>query len=373
MTILILSQARDAHAKAIQWGLRELGYLPVLWNWADFPRTDGISANISMAPEDEFEIETPSGLLSGPFDIIWNRRAYKPSPSECSSKLDHQIIKNESWAFLNGCIEMAGDSGTFWANDWHAARRANHKIYQLQLAKQAGFSIPDTLFSNHPQQVREFFARNQGKIVYKAFKPGGWYQESGASAVLRTALLKSEHLADDNAIKACPGIYQKLLEKHHEIRITVMGQHLLAATITGPAFSQTTDWRYDADPATLTVTPATIDPAIAAKCMKLCNLLGLVFGCIDLIVDVTGNVYFLEINESGQFLWKEDACPDLPMLSAFCSFLLSKGKSISLPQTCGLKLADFDSSIAGQEYIAMMQIPAESANPMLTLEPARQC
>ena len=49
--------------------------------------------------------------------------------------------------------------------------------------------------------------------------------------------------------------------------------------------------------------------------------MSLEFGCIDLIYSKSGHFIFLEINEAGQFLWKELADSKISLLDTFCRFL----------------------------------------------------
>ena len=50
--------------------------------------------------------------------------------------------------------------------------------------------------------------------------------------------------------------------------------------------------------------------------------LGLVFGCLDLVVTPEGEHVFLEVNEMGQFLWLEEYNPALLTLDLFCELLV---------------------------------------------------
>ena len=54
----------------------------------------------------------------------------------------------------------------------------------------------------------------------------------------------------------------------------------------------------------------------------LMRMLGLAFGCIDLIVTPQGEYVFLEVNEMGQFLWVEQREPACPLLRAFATMLI---------------------------------------------------
>ena len=52
--------------------------------------------------------------------------------------------------------------------------------------------------------------------------------------------------------------------------------------------------------------------------------LGIVFGGFDFIVTPGGEHVFLEVNPEGQFLWIEEACPEIRLLAPFVDFLLAR-------------------------------------------------
>jgi hypothetical protein len=52
--------------------------------------------------------------------------------------------------------------------------------------------------------------------------------------------------------------------------------------------------------------------------------LGILFGAFDFIVTPEGEHVFLEVNASGQFLWVEEANPEIHLLAPFVDFLLSR-------------------------------------------------
>ncbi|WP_019217958.1 hypothetical protein [Legionella tunisiensis] len=49
--------------------------------------------------------------------------------------------------------------------------------------------------------------------------------------------------------------------------------------------------------------------------------LGIIFGCFDFIVSTDNELYFMEINEQGQFLWIEEINPEINMLETWIQFL----------------------------------------------------
>ena len=61
-----------------------------------------------------------------------------------------------------------------------------------------------------------------------------------------------------------------------------------------------------------------IPGAIEGMVRALMSEMGLVYGCIDMIVTKSGEYVFLEVNERGQFLWVEGINQNIPALSMFC-------------------------------------------------------
>ena len=103
----------------------------------------------------------------------------------------------------------------------------------------------------------------------------------------------------------CPIILQEYIEKDFELRITIVGNKTFACAIHSQKSKKTSeDWRrYDIDntPHEIFDLPRDIND----KLVSLVKHLGLVFGCIDMIVTPKGEFVFLEINPNGQWLWIE--------------------------------------------------------------------
>ena len=79
---------------------------------------------------------------------------------------------------------------------------------------------------------------------------------------------------------------------------------------------------------------------MAELCQRLREKLGLIFGCIDLVVTPDGEYVFLEINEMGQFLFVEQAT-GLPLLDAFSELLIqARPDFVFDPRSPGLRYDD---------------------------------
>ena len=127
-----------------------------------------------------------------------------------------------------------------WVNPSPQDRLTALKPYQLKLALELGFTIPETIFSNSSTEVRSF-VREGKKFIYKQisnfmFPPSDYVFTNEISA---ETLEGKEH-----NIRAAPGIYQELIEKSAEWRITVIGDQLFSVRIDSQSLPITSlDWR----------------------------------------------------------------------------------------------------------------------------------
>jgi hypothetical protein len=129
-------------------------------------------------------------------------------------------------------------------------------------------------------------------------------------------------------LTAAPGIFQELTEKLFEVRITAMGHQLYAVKIHSQEISSARmDWRAATEE--IRLEPMTVPKSVQRACRAVMRDLGLVFGCFDFIVTPAGEYLFLEVNESGAFLWLEEQLPELRLVDAFCEFLCQ-----SRPELC---------------------------------------
>jgi hypothetical protein len=120
------------------------------------------------------------------------------------------------------------------------------------------------------------------------------------------------------------------------------------------------DWR--AGGSKLRVEPDRLPAAVETACLVLLRRLGLVFGCFDFIVTPEGEHVFLEVNTAGQFLWVEEANPELPMLAPFVAFLLAKRADFRWqPTAAPIRHIDFHpAAVAAVAALAPHHVDAEA-------------
>lgn len=336
--ILIPSFAHDLHAVEVALALRARGHEVELWNESDFPTRQSGSI--------EFGAGTPSWRVHGveldldgrPFDVVWYRRATGPRLPEAMHPGDRPVAQRECEDFLAGLWRLVAPDA-FWVNPLDARARANLKLVQLAEARAAGLEIPRTLSSNDPERIRAFLAELGGVGVYKAFYPAQW-EDGDRLAVLLTSEVRPESLPPDEVLRLTPGIFQPRIAKRHELRVTVIGERVIAARLLSQADARTRlDWR--ARSVDLEVTPDRLPAPVENAVRTLMRRLGLAFGCLDFIVTPDGRHVFLEVNPMGQFLWIEHLNPEIRLLGPFCDLLLSRGRSGAEEACADLRHADW--------------------------------
>jgi glutathione synthase/RimK-type ligase-like ATP-grasp enzyme len=322
-SILISTEVLDTHAIAGEIALTQRGHHVVRLFGDDLPQKLSGSFQISSDSGPKFEIAAP-GLMrcDQTFDILWNRRPRGPVlPPDLLHEDDVDMALVENVRFLEGMWSyFARDA--IWINPPGGAQRATSKVLQLTEARRAGFAVPRTLICNRPEEVRAFVRANQPSgTIFKAFAGYAWDLPDGGSAMNYTVKVTESSLPSDAMLRAVPGIYQQLVPKAFELRVTYFGSHGVAAKLLSQSSMSTAlDWRMG-DPAAMQVEPYQLPPEVDAACRQVMRRLGIVFGSFDLIVTPQGDHVFLEVNQMGQFLWLELANPELALLDMFVNFV----------------------------------------------------
>jgi hypothetical protein len=313
--ILILTEGDDVHAVAVAEALALRGAEAVLWSMSDFPMKAEETIHFDQKKPGIRATNLP--FRNFRFDTVWRRRPGYVLDSAALNPADRQFADAECGMFRRSLLAVLAPEA-FWVNSPESAARASSKIVQHAAAIRVGLQMPETLYTNSPQEVRAFLKRKDGRIIYKPFLPTVW-QEGDDLWVPYTAILTHQEI-DDDSLRLTPGIFQELVPKAFEVRLTMIGKYAFAAKI----LSQETkdgklDWRQAYSQ--LRWEPLEISPRLTQKCCRLMKRLGIVFGCFDFIVTPEGEFVFLEVNESGQFLFVERYC-GIPILDAFANFLI---------------------------------------------------
>ena len=237
---------------------------------------------------------------------VWFRRHRLPAlPTDTVSAHAEYCLRESQW-FVRGLLWNLAEQvpAANWMSLPANIQRAESKMLQLHVAETVGLACPETLISNNPDEIRLFYARQEGRVVAKPLRLG-FFDYGNVQTAAYTTAVSTADLASDDALAVAPVIYQRHLEKRWDVRVTIVGDSIYAAAIhSQDAVSARVDWRRS--DVELEHEVHVLPDEIATACQRLMKALNLHFGAIDLVLAPNDQYYFLEINPNGQWLWLED-------------------------------------------------------------------
>lgn len=289
MTVLILTCEEDVTADMVVVHLHDSGVPVMRLDPADL--TEGVSLSAEFV-HGRFRGHLSAGgrLVSiGGLRSVWVRR---PGPPAGRAAQASAWLTEEASQALYG---MLRGSDARWMNHPDAARRARHKPWQLRLAQHCGLPVPATVITTFPRAAREFAERFPDLVV----KPVSGAHPQDPPRAVPTSRVAPD--TDFSAVAFGPTLLQRRIAKRADIRLTVVGERLLAARKAAPpdADPQEVDVRFAAPGAPWE--PVEVAPRIAEAVHAYMREAELAYGAFDFVEDSDGTWWFLECNQSGQF------------------------------------------------------------------------
>ena len=305
-SVLLVTTKLDPASDTVAAGLRKAGTPFYRLNTEDFPLRSRSSSEYGAEAHRLSWHSQGSPVSLDAVSRVWFRRHRLPAfPAETVPAHAEYCLRESQW-FVRGLLWSLAEqvSATNWMSLPLNIQRAESKMLQLRIARDVGFTCPDTLISNNPDEIRAFCHRQDGRIVAKPLRLGFFDYGDVQTATYTTAVGASD-LATDDSLVVAPVIYQRHLEKRCDVRVTIVGDSVYAAAIySQDVHSARVDWRRsDVD---LEHKVHALPGEIIAACRCLMKALRLQFGAVDLVLTPDDRYYFLEINPNGQWLWLED-------------------------------------------------------------------
>jgi hypothetical protein len=253
-------------------------------------------------------------LALGDVSAVWYRRAINPVPDNNLSIAERHFVAGEFRHLVTGLVL---DSDILWVNPIDRVFVAEHKLYQLRLARKLGFNVPRTLVSLDRADLQKFAHESTtGTICKPIFH--GLFVDGPSRYSIYTRRIRSEML-DSESVGSCPILLQDEIKRQADVRATFIGPHLFVADIIGT--DSLVDWR---DPQScVQYLPSSLDPSTEGKCREMLAQLGLRYGAFDFIRTPDGQLVFLEINPTGEWAWLEDRL-GFPMRNAFAQLFFGE-------------------------------------------------
>lgn len=309
MTVVVFSEPTDVHAQSVIRELARAGEPDALiLDFRDMPQRIRIDMALSNARGSGFALTLPEGRrlrLDEVRAFWWRRPQGCVLPSGMAPEAQHFAL-TELGTALQGMWQA---SEALWVNNIVRDAAAAHKPWQLELARRIGLSIPDTLITTDPENVRAFWQVRGGEVIYKPFLQTfhSWRE---------TRRLRREELALLDSVRIAPVIFQALVPGAADLRVTVIGDRIFAAAVDLRKMEYNLDVRLNQQ----AYERHDLPPAVGEKLLALMRRLGLEYGAIDLRLTPEGDYVFFEVNPAGQFLFVENAC-GLPISAALAAHL----------------------------------------------------
>ncbi|MBI1946572.1 MAG: MvdD family ATP-grasp ribosomal peptide maturase [Deltaproteobacteria bacterium] len=299
-TVLIITHSNDEPAGMVVEAVKARGHDAVRFDTDRFPTELGlVLAQGTDRPPSYLFVEGDRRVELTTVKSVWYRRFYS---ARLPPELDERYVsysKLEIRTLLSSLFAALPNAR--WIDPIDRVHRAHHKVPQLELAKQAGFTVPDTLATNDPAAARAFFEAHQGKVVTKMLNAIS-FTDDGSEQMVFTSKVNEQHLEELDGLRYCPAVFQELVDKEVELRVAVVGSKLFIASVDSKGGAGEVDWRRGGDLA-YHFTPDTLPPDVVACVHRLMALYGLSYGSLDIIRRPDGKHVFLEVNSAGEWAW----------------------------------------------------------------------
>lgn len=254
---------------------------------------------------------TPELLIDYPLrpeDVqnIWYRRPEALELPASTSSPEADFVLEEWSETLEGFLHLVDREK--WINYPSANANASHKVEQLVRAPSFGFTIPDTLITQDPAAFKAFFAAMDGKVIAKPLSSGHVKREDRAEdSVIFTNQVEPLHAETRlDELRTCPTLFQRLIDKQSDVRITVLDEDMHAVQMVGldERGKQKTDIRRD-NMEDVCYKLIELPFGVRVAICKMMDYYSLRFAAIDMAVASDGTWYFFENNPNGQWAWMD--------------------------------------------------------------------
>lgn len=308
--IVVISYPDDVHASRVIDLLRARGDDVLLLDLSTLPQSASVTADYDHRGVRRLEYRAGAAVA----DLLaarscWWRRPQAPLLPSTPSFDVHAFTLNEWQEAVNGMWQLMDCP---WMNPPSLDEVASRKMLQLHVAAGMGLRIPRTLITSDPEAARAFVAeQGLGRTIFKTF--------SCTHAIWReTRLLSERELGMLEHVSVAPVIFQEYIEAAADLRVTVVGDRIFAASIRAAGTDYEVDFRMSLGQARTNA--CELPPSLTRTLFAFMKRLGLVYGAIDLRRTPAGDYVFLEVNTAGEFLFVEERT-GLPIAAAVADWL----------------------------------------------------
>lgn len=237
-------------------------------------------------------------------EVVWFNGGQIQSPElQQNSEELKQLLDYSYSVVLEGYLKFA--------NVFKIGRTINPfectKMDVLLFGQEAGFLIPDTLFTENKSDLNNFYEKHskKGIISKRISDQTHFYEKNKVYNLVNTFEVNAELI---NNIPNTFGLsqFQERIERQYEIRVVyLLGKCYAMAVFT----SEIVDYRINLNKnEEIRMVPYNLGLDDEHKLTLLMEKLNLNYGSVDFIVDYNDNRYLLEVNPCGQIDFLNEAC-----------------------------------------------------------------
>lgn len=220
-----------------------------------------------------------------------------------------QISKTENYWFftwresLYGFYAILSEKRCFINHSVYNAIAAQSKIKLDFFARKANIKVPNYLISNDKIEIKGFFSKYKAVVIKTLHQVNLWIGDDPAMLLVQRVCAQDFDTFD--SVGEAPLFLQQAINKSYDLRAIIIGDEMIFCKIDA---SQSDigwqDWRaYDLPKTRHEVVD--VDKRIKEKLQNLMRYYLLDYACIDLCVDETNQLWILDVNPFGRFLWIE--------------------------------------------------------------------
>lgn len=298
--VIVITDRRDAHLAFVE---RHLDAPLVVIDPLDI--ITGTELTLSMHAGKI--VVTYDGELLDNVRGVWFR---KPQ----AVPLDNLPVPEEYKLYSKWAIQRLADSlyvafeDAVWVSDYYRVIRAESKALQLATAQRLDLSVLPTIFTSNKTAAQEFLESNPKSIT----KPltVSFPESRGKTRLFFTTVIGEGSAPDFTNLNLAPAIFQRAVDTVLDIRVTVVGGRVFAASARAKepqgTVSRISDFRFGHYEGGVIIERHDGFPAeLAQKSIELTKALGLRYSALDFVLDKRGTYWFLESNPNGQWAFIE--------------------------------------------------------------------
>jgi hypothetical protein len=200
---------------------------------------------------------------------------------------EQQLYRTQWAAFIRALIVF---EDALWVNNPVDTYKAEIKALQLSYAKQVGLLVPHSVITNKTtNRPGEIFAIKSIDTAIVSTKE--------EEAFVYTSIVEGSDLQENHY--SSPFFLQEALTPKIDVRITIIGQQLIAMYIKGNVGIRG-DWRKFEDE--LIYEPFELPSAVKVKILDFTRKFKLNYAAIDMVL-YNSEYHFIEVNPTGEWAW----------------------------------------------------------------------